>query len=88
MSQYLDSPRDFVQSGWDTFRQLGAELRQYTFQSLSDFNYVQPTPISFEVPVDLQVDYGTFARPTPPTRPVLEEIAVAEDAELFGPIEL
>lgn len=74
--KYLDSPRDFVQSGWDTFRQLGNQFREYTFQALDGFNFIQPTPISFEVPVDLQVDYGTFARPTAPTRPVLQDIAV------------
>jgi hypothetical protein len=76
MSTSLDTPRDFVQSGWDRCRDIGDEWRQYTFQALNNFSYIHPEAINFEVPVDLNVDYGTFARPTAPTRPVLSEILV------------
>lgn len=72
----LDSPRDFVQSGWDRARELGDRWSRLTISALDSFAYIQPTAINFEVPVDLQVDYGTFARPQAPPRPVIAEIAV------------
>lgn len=72
----LNTPRDFVQSGWDYQRDLGMTWRNYTLQALNNFSYIQPQAISFEVPVDLQVDYGTFSRPQAPTRPDVADIAV------------
>lgn len=76
MANSLDTPRDFVQSGWDYQRNLGNEWRNYTLEALGNFQYITPTPINFEVPVDLQVEYGTFARPVAPTRPTLSPIDV------------
>lgn len=72
----LNTPRDFVMSGWDYQRNLGNEWRQYTLEALNNFQYIQPQPISFEVPVDLQVEYGTFTRPQAPARPTVPDIAV------------
>lgn len=72
----LNTPRDFVQSGWDYQRDLGMTWRNYTLQALNNFSYIQPEKITFEVPVDLQVDYGTFARPDAPTRPDVADIRV------------
>lgn len=72
----LNTPRDFVLSGWNYQRDLGNQWRNYTIEALNNFSYIKPERISFEVPVDLQVEYGTFARPQAPTRPVLADIAV------------
>lgn len=75
-SNALDTPRDFVESGWEYQRNLGNEWRSYTLEALGNFAYITPTPINFEVPVDLQVEYGTFARPIAPTRPTLADIDI------------
>lgn len=72
----LNTPRDFVQSGWDYQREIGNTWRTYTLEALNNFSYIQPQPISFEVPVDLQVDYGSFTRPLAPTRPDVADIEV------------
>lgn len=76
MATSLDTPRDFVASGWEYQKSLGQTWRNYTIEALNNFSYIAPERINFEVPVDLQVEYGTFTRPTPPTRPVLADIAV------------
>lgn len=72
----LNSPRDFVLSGWNYQRDLGNTWREYVIESLANFSAIQPAPISFEVPVDLTVDYGTFIVPTPPTRPTFSDVSV------------
>lgn len=76
----LVTPRDFVQSGWDYQRALGSEWRNYALQQLARLNNVEITPMTFEVPVDLQVDFGTFTRPVAPTRPDLPSLTVSMPA--------
>lgn len=73
----LNTPRDFVQAGWDYQKNLGSTWRNYTLEQLSRFNSIELTPITFDVPVDLQVDFGTFTRPDVPARPALPDTEVA-----------
>lgn len=73
----LNTPRDFVQSGWDYFRNLGGEWIELSQQALGDLTELQPLPMTFDVPVDLQIEYGTFVRPTAPSLPALPDVEVA-----------
>jgi hypothetical protein len=72
----LDTPRDFVQSGWDYQRDLGNTWREYVISALDNFQYVVPQAISFEVPPDLTIDYGSFVRPVAPERPTFADVSV------------
>lgn len=65
----LNTPRDFVQSGWDYTRSMGQIWVNYTRDYLNDFEDIAIAPMSFETPVDLQIDYSTFVRPLAPTAP-------------------
>lgn len=72
----LQSPRDFVQDGWDWFRELGIQWITLSQQALGDLTTFDVTPIEFDTAFDLIVDYGTFARPLVPTVPDLGEVDV------------
>lgn len=76
MSDNLVTPRDFVQSGWDYFRELGGTWIEYSQQAIGDLTNLDIVPIQFDdALLDLQVDYGSFVRPVKPDAPVLDEIS-------------
>lgn len=72
----LETPRDFVQSGWNYQRSLGNTWRDYALDQLARLNAITISPMTFETPVDLNLEFGTFTRPVSPTRPTLPSIDV------------
>lgn len=62
----LQTPRDFVQSGWDYIRNHAGDLLDLAQLAVGDIANFQYEPISFDFNVDLNVDYGTFVRPVAP----------------------
>lgn len=75
MPESLDTPRDFVQSGWDYFRNLAGEWIELSQQTIGDLTNLDIVPISFDdADFDLTVDYGSFVRPIKPDAPTIEAI--------------
>jgi hypothetical protein len=72
----LNTPRDFVQSGWDYFRLIGGQWITLSQQALGDITNFDITPIAFDATFDLTVDYGSFVRPVAPVVPDLGTIDV------------
>lgn len=89
MPEALNTPRDFVQSGWDYFRALSNEWILLSQQAIGDLTNLDIVPISFEdADFDLVVDYGSFVRPEKPLAPTIDEVAVVvPDAPTVTPIE-
>lgn len=75
-SEPLHTPRDFVQSGWDFFREMGGTWITYAQQAIGDLTNLDIVPITFDdASLDLNVDYGSFVRPVKPDAPELDEIS-------------
>jgi hypothetical protein len=72
----LSTPRDFVQSGWDYFRDLGGRWINLVQTALGDIDDYEIPTISFDANFDLTVDYGSFVRPVMPEVPDLDTIDV------------
>lgn len=88
-TQPLNTPRDFVQSGWDYFRELAGEWIELSQAAIGDLTNLDIVPISFEdANFDLTVDYGSFVRPIKPDAPTLEDIDITiPNAPVLDPVE-
>ena len=77
MSDPISNPREFVLAGWNWLRPMADEWVYKVEQSIDALTFIDSAPvISFEVPPQLQVDYGTFLRPERPDAPTVPAIAV------------
>lgn len=77
MTEPLNTPRDFVQSGWDYFRSLANDWIELSQQAIGDITNLDIVPIDFEdTALDLNVEYGDFVRPIKPDAPEVDEIDV------------
>ncbi len=89
-AEALNTPRDFVQSGWDYFRTLAGTWITLSQQAVGQLTNLDIVPISFDdAALDLTVDYGTFLRPVKPDAPTLGEISTdIPSAPTLAPIIL
>lgn len=72
----LETPRDFVQSGWEWVQTKGGDFITLSQQAVGDLSAFRLTPIQFDATLDLNVDYGTFVRPVAPVVPDLGTVDV------------
>ncbi len=72
----LNTPKDFVQSGWDQQRDWAGGYITMSKEAITDLTSLQIVPIQFDAQFDLTIDYGTFVRPVAPEVPELGTIDV------------
>ena len=86
----LQTPRDFVQAGWDWFKSLGNEWVLESKQELDNLDSFVITPITFDPSVTpLDVTFSQFVAPPVPEVPDLGEIDVTiPDAPATVPVSV
>lgn len=72
----LNTPRDFVNDGWQFIRDQGLVWNSYVTNYLSQFEDIDVPVLTFEIPPELNVDLSTFTRPVAPTAPTVSAVSV------------
>ena len=86
----LQTPRDFVQDGWDWFKTLGNEWVLESKQELNNLGSFVIQPITFDPSVTpLNITFSDFVAPPVPEVPDLGEIDVTiPDAPVATPVSV